>query len=86
MSIPKQVVSVSDLADPSTIKIIDVKTMNAEWIIDIKGEHYMRDFCFPIEAHFDLVEAVTKRQQLQKAFDQSMSLIYQTRNKHGGVK
>jgi hypothetical protein len=39
-------------------------------------------FCWPIEAREELIAVITERNRLKKIYDDSMSLIYQLRNKY----
>lgn len=79
----KRFVVVDDLTDASSIHIEDFLQDNGEFVRSTRGKHctYSVDFCWPIEAHEELVRVITERQRLQKIADDSMKLVYDLNNR-----
>lgn len=90
MKIGDRIVWVPDFLDAlqmrtGTVTKIDNRdnTMLLCWV---DNRHKAEDcisqaYCFPASASHDLIDIMNKREELKKAFDDSMKLVYELRNK-----
>jgi hypothetical protein len=82
----KKFIHVGDLDDPESLKIYDlIKVSNKdEYLHGTYNGNEIQIFlaaaCWPIGAHKQLIDICTERQRLLKAYNDSMSLVYQLRN------
>lgn len=79
-----QVVIHATLDDVSTIKeytITKINTKQGTVTVDNNSELvFYIAFLWPIEFKQELIEIITKRQELKKAYDDSFKLIYELNN------
>lgn len=78
-----EIVWASDIAEPKSIcHGTVVKILDGEYLQygSTAADSVHRGFAFPARVEAELVEILTKRQALRKAYDDSMALIYELRN------
>lgn len=86
----KSFLVVDSLDNPSSIQRHELARETGDTLVSTKGKdfQFLKDFCWPVEAEDELRSILTERARLKKAFDDSMSLVYQLSNKiaRGEVK
>jgi hypothetical protein len=72
----------TNMDDPATIRRATIVKVSGEFIQygPTMADSVHVAFVFPARVEADLIEVLTKRQQLKKAYDDSMKLIYELRN------
>lgn len=76
-----EVIIIPDWADPASIQYgkTDWEYINEYWIKTSRGP-MLSGYILPLSYENDVLRVTKQRQQLKKAFDDSMSLVYQLQN------
>jgi phosphatidylinositol kinase/protein kinase (PI-3 family) len=82
MKVGDKILFTSDMDSPSSITEATITKVHKETIeCGGKENQYYKAFAWPLSAKEELVKILQKRQELKKALDDSMSLVYALRNK-----
>lgn len=76
-----RVIIIHDWSDPQSLQWHIAQRETDLVVIMTNGEHYDKAFVIPELYEKEALEVINKRVKLKKAFDDSMSLVYQFRNK-----
>ncbi len=74
---------VFDWCNPASVTICYLLLSHKHCYTASSGEQYGKEHCFPYSEEIlaEIISVCTKRQTMQKAVDDSMSLVYQLCNK-----
>ena len=77
---------VEDFDKPDTIREVEADfRKNDTAVLNGDRENVVYSaYLYPLEARDELVAVCTERQRLKAAYDKSIALVYQLRNKHTG--
>lgn len=75
----------TDLDDPHAIlrldKVGEQKQSGEVYFKMSNGEYYHQAYCWPIAWEQEVITLITERARLKKAYDDSMKLVYELKNK-----
>lgn len=88
-NIGDQICWTGDFTDPQSIQrgtVTKTQPPGAMALLWVDHYHKAEDciyqaWCWPLKANDELLAVVTERQRLKKAFDDSMGLVYELRNR-----
>lgn len=79
------IIVVTDYSDPDSTKEYVVKKFTkgkpGEDTVSTDAGIFYAAFCWPIEAKEELMKVIKERHRLKKAYDDSMDLVYELKNK-----
>lgn len=76
----EKVIWYDDLDKPSTMHVGEIETIQGEWAYLTDRDPVHVGFLFPFRVRNELQAIVIKREELKKAWQDSMELIYQLNN------